>query len=57
MPRRARCRALKTLDPALGSRGQLPPDSPAYLPHAGTRTSRLVSPGEDTPAGTPGHVC
>jgi hypothetical protein len=56
MLRRARCRVLETLDPALGGRRQVQPDSPAYLAHAGTCTSRLVSPGEDTPSGTPGHV-
>ena len=56
MLRQACCRVLKTLDPALGGRGQVQPDSPAYLAQAGTCTSRLVSPREDTPSGTPGHV-
>ncbi len=56
MLRQACCSALKTPDPALGGRRQVQPDSPAHLAQAGTRTSRLVSPREDTPSGTPGHV-
>src|SRR5580692_6887806 len=54
--RGACCRVMETLDPALGGRRQVQPDSPACLAHAGTRTSRLVSPREDAPSGTPGHV-
>ena len=56
MLRRACCRVLETLDPALGGWREVQPDSPACLAHAGTRTSCLVSPGEDTASGTPGHV-
>lgn len=56
MPGQACCRPLKTLDPALGGRRQVQPGSPARLAQAGTRTSRLVSSREDTPAGTPGHA-
>ena len=56
MPGPACCRSLKTLDPAPGGRRQVQPDSPARLAQAGTRTSRLVSPREDTPSGTPRHA-